>query len=556
MATTLKLIACLHLLYPFFACASSGFLHRPNGHVLTAAQKSTVLAAIENALGEKHRAATEVRLAPLEQMLAPTLNALPKNEYGKLGHRAARYALHRLFVQRHAWFVKGIELTGEMVEGTFQEKLPTEMLQDGVPDQVQTLFEEKLGSHGLDAHEVAVMAATLENLAHAESMERLQAAYRIARVSPSTVSSLALDEVDKLLDIYMAAFVSGMSIEEHEAKNGTHASIVQLASTIYPGFSDVQGFVRRLRNEATSDRSSISSVELTQVITRIGDQYGRWQAYECDDLKKKMLAIEDDGTGRLSLAKFYGAALNQNHWQFSESPDYLRAIGALDESNPENPRVIMTNYILSPSNCVASSNYYQVCCLDECEDLLDHLEREIKAPAATPAQIADLVAAMPSSTSTANRVLPDHLRSRLEDIAASNEGEVPLHGRLFAQWMHHVYPRECPYPHMSGSKRNTMRLDDWEQETGLVSTASAADMNRYVDAAVEGSSQKEITWTDDDEHYVERAAPRFAVLRAFSRFCVVVASVTATGVFLWRLSQTKQIETSLNWDALTKSHYV
>jgi hypothetical protein len=156
----------------------------------------------------------------------------------------------------------------------------------------------------------------------------------------------------------MAAYVTGMNISE-----GISASkLIQHAKAQYPGFSDVQSFSRRVRRESTSDRSSISSVELTQVVTRIGDQYGRWQAYECDDLKKKMLAIEDDGTGRLSLAKFYGAALNDGHWQFSESPDYLRAIGALDESNPENPRVIMTNYILSPSNCVASSSYYQVCC--------------------------------------------------------------------------------------------------------------------------------------------------------------------------------------------------
>jgi hypothetical protein len=548
----LKLIACvLGLLCPFWAYASNGFLkHRPNGQILTAAQKSAVLAAIEDALGEKHRAATEVRLAPLEQMLAPTLDALPKNEHGKFGHRAARYALHRLFVQRHAWFVKGVELTGEMDDGKLPT--PTEMLQDGVPDQVQTLFEEKLGSHGLDAHEVAVMAATLENLAHAESMERLRGAYRVAGVSASSVGSMSLDEIDSLLDVYMAAFVDGTNITGAISAS----QLIQETHERYPGFSDVQSFVRRVRKESTSDRSTISSVELTQVVTRIGDQYGRWQAYECDDLKKKLLAIEDDGTGRLSLAKFYGAALNHGHWQFSESPDYLRAIGALDESNPENPRVIMTNYILSPSNCVASSSYYQVCCLDECEDLLDHIEREIKAPAATPARIAELVTAMPSSTTAANRIIPDQLRLRLENIAAANEGEVPLHGRLFAQWMHHAYPRECPYPHMSGL-HTSVRLDDWEKETGLSSSATEADMKDFIHAAVETPGSSEIIWTDDDEHYVERApATRFTALRSFLRYCVFAALAVATGVFLWQLSQTKRIETSLNWDALTKPHYV
>ena len=32
-----------------------------------------------------------------------------KNELGKLGHTTVRYALHWLFVQRHGWYVKGLE---------------------------------------------------------------------------------------------------------------------------------------------------------------------------------------------------------------------------------------------------------------------------------------------------------------------------------------------------------------------------------------------------------------------------------------------------------------
>ena len=28
---------------------------------------------------------------------------------------------------------------------------------------------------------------------------------------------------------------------------------------------------------------------------------------------------------------------------------------------------------------------------------------------------------------------------------------MPLHGRLFAQWMHHAFPRHCPFPHVSGT---------------------------------------------------------------------------------------------------------
>merc|ERR1719460_1038482 len=42
------------------------------------------------------------------------------------------------------------------------------------------------------------------------------------------------------------------------------------------------------------------------------------------------------------------------------------------------------------------------------------------------------------------------LTSQLEQIAKAHGGKVPIHGRLFAQWLHYAFPRECPFPHKSG----------------------------------------------------------------------------------------------------------
>merc|ERR1719323_3061737 len=42
------------------------------------------------------------------------------------------------------------------------------------------------------------------------------------------------------------------------------------------------------------------------------------------------------------------------------------------------------------------------------------------------------------------------LQQQLEQIAAAHSGEVPLHGRLFAQWLHYAFPRECAFPHKAG----------------------------------------------------------------------------------------------------------
>ena len=84
------------------------------------------------------------------------------------------------------------------------------------------------------------------------------------------------------------------------------------------------------------------------------------------------------------MADFYGEALNNNKWQFSESVGYLRELGALDESDASNPRVIIPNYVQAQSNCIETSAYYSVCCLSECDVLMSELEGRIQAPMASP----------------------------------------------------------------------------------------------------------------------------------------------------------------------------
>ena len=39
-------------------------------------------------------------------------------------------------------------------------------------------------------------------------------------------------------------------------------------------------------------------------------------------------------------------------------------------------------------------------------------------------------------------VLDDFMVSQLQSIAKEHGGQVPIHGRLFAQWLHYVFPRE------------------------------------------------------------------------------------------------------------------
>merc|ERR1719189_495257 len=91
------------------------------------------------------------------------------------------------------------------------------------------------------------------------------------------------------------------------------------------------------------------------------------------------------------------------------------------------------------------------------------LERSIASSAAKPQVIAELVSATPSDTVSAPRGLTAPLRRRLDDIADRHGGRIPIHGRLFAQWMHHAFPNECPYPHTSGSLAAPLSPVEWRQ---------------------------------------------------------------------------------------------
>merc|ERR1719335_64780 len=160
----------------------------------------------------------------------------------------------------------------------------------------------------------------------------------------------------------------------------------------------------------------IDFATLVKVAETVGEQFGKFQDAECKGLKTALLKNEDRGSGRVRLSDFYKPALD-GQWQFQESVGYLRELGTLDESSSDEPRVMVSNYLVSQANCIASSDYYSVCCIDECEDLLGHLERNIAAPEASPAKIAGLVAALPSSSVSAPRSLSTTLRTRLNEIA-------------------------------------------------------------------------------------------------------------------------------------------
>merc|ERR1719454_2562350 len=132
-------------------------------------------------------------------------------------------------------------------------------------------------------------------------------------------------------------------------------------------------------------------VAAVQIVRQIESTWARTTALdECQELKTKLVALEEGtNTGCVRLSDFYNRSLDpKDGWQFKESPAYLKELGALDQSNPNNIRLIIPNYVNAPGNCVPTSKYYMACCINECEELQVHIERELERPDGSPEDIA------------------------------------------------------------------------------------------------------------------------------------------------------------------------
>mmetsp|Transcript_10506 Transcript_10506/g.19014 ORF Transcript_10506/g.19014 Transcript_10506/m.19014 type:complete len:561 (+) Transcript_10506:81-1763(+) len=506
--------------------------------------EDTLVSEILGILSGSMHSVVEDRLREITEALEPTYVTLPKNSQGCLDHGTVRYALHRLFVRRHAMQIKGLEPEGR----AWHEMSQQEMLQDWVPAYVQDLFERRLDSRGLCLRELAILASTLEHLIHDDAVMRLQVAYE--GHSLSTTGLISQEALERVVETQMVLFIIGVN-----ASHVTPEQVKLVYSQIgqaYGSWPRTQAFLRDVESDVLQHASlpgaepGISFDLALKVVEEAGERYGAWQDGDCKEMKASLVSIADgNNSGRVLLRDFYANAL-AGAMHFSERPEYLRELGALDESDADRPKVIIVNYINSPTNCVHSSSIYSICCMDECEALLAHVEKSIAEPEGDPQQIADVVAGLSTNTVEAPRTLPAGLLTRLEEVAERNGGRVPLHGRLFAQWMHHAFPNECPFPHLSGETR-PMLSKDWSEATGHVSfKASTEEMEELIEPVpesadrsrdVEGREQCLLPWSEVEELVAPPAADKQKLLGRYAvgPAIAISAALFSTAVTLRRL---------------------
>eukprot|EP00927_Polykrikos_kofoidii_P054836 TRINITY_DN49192_c0_g1_i1.p1 TRINITY_DN49192_c0_g1~~TRINITY_DN49192_c0_g1_i1.p1 ORF type:complete len:558 (-),score=96.63 TRINITY_DN49192_c0_g1_i1:99-1772(-) len=411
----------------------------------------------------------ETHVESLEEALRPLFRSLQADEHGVLGHMASRYALHRLFMQRYSWHVRGLE-PGASAAVTAESLQYLNFSLDSAavwPSFLQDNLEQLRGGSGLSLRDVAALAATLEDLVRQDTIDRLGKIYRMNDIS--TDALLSKVEVETVIGAYFVLYEKAMYmadsmteetlLEKQERAFRTHRFKKLIDPWLHGVVADVAG-----KRGANLDAASFGLLE--DIADEVGKRFHQVRALECETMKRTFVSMERK-PGRVRLSDFYNKS-RSSKWEFSESVSYLRALGTLDETNASNILVLSTNYIMAMPQCLQASTIYSVCCTNQCESLMSELEAELQGPTATPTKLAQIVSKQVSL------VLSEKMKYRLESIAKENGGLVPIHGRLFAQWMHHAFPRDCPFPQKMGESQ-PMTPDEWMKATGSLNAQSSEE---------------------------------------------------------------------------------
>jgi len=546
--------------------------------------------AVSSALGDGH-GFKEGKLLAIRQVLQPMWNSILKGSNGRIERRLLRYIVNRYFMQQHYISMVGLEF-----EAMDSSRSEVALLMEHAPMYVKSVLEGRGAQHGFSLEDAVGMVAALERLVVNSGSEVLDDIYE--SMSLKLTSSLTRPELSVAVRKFIIRWMIG---DDPEIVDLLEANATLLKES-FSDWNSIEAFAEgRIRtfiheHEVLASSGHVGAVtkkpahgafnpfreifsfqDAEAVVGGIATNFGRFWETECASIKDLLVTMDPDATGRIKLSTFYNTAMN-GEWRFSESKEYLRQLGALDESSSwKGPQVIIPNYLQGASNCIVSTPHYRVCCAHECEDFLGELELAVGSPVGSLELISALVDKMTVNLNDETAKLTPSLISQLGRINDVHGGHIPLHGRLFAQWLHYVFPRECPYPHKAGVAK--MKAPS---EFGDNYLASHADMKDHVDqeqrltnpsGMVEAVNEDGESWMSQWSHeeellsdYAHLAAPwegsRIAGAMFFIAACIVSALVLwfrkgqddATGFYTIKAASSER--RFLPFGAASKDHLV
>jgi hypothetical protein len=462
---------------------------------------NTVLAGIQSDLTQTEAA---------KKVLAPMWNTMPKIN-GRVDRRSLRHFAYRYYMQTSSLLVRGFEPTRQVNNSHWGA---ADVLSQMVPAYVESVLESQHKSQeGFTMKDTIDLIMTLDRMIFESQGTLLDLVFKNQQLDHD--ASLSMAGIEKVVEEYMLRWMVDLDEADYELLLSNHTIAEEVLPNYRPLLEFIEGRVktlkfnrerlppkRRTRDVMLNMYNYEDAHHLVGVIAKSFSSF--WQQSECGSIKMHLISMDKHNTGRVPLARFYDQGISAE-WRFGESTDYLRDLGALDETSTfMGPQVIIPNYLKAASNCFVQTAHYLICCPNDCEALLSDIELRIMEPSATPSTILNVVENMTLQLTLEEEVLPNldnNLVGQLEQIAMKNNGLVPLHGRLFAQWMHYVFPRECPFPHKMGTVSTITPAEYGTQYTAAESEMKELASNASMLNVTVGKEafQWMSQWSEDEE---------------------------------------------------------
>jgi len=503
-----------------FACAAvpgvqaDAFLKHgaENGLVSMAVRSEELQAALGSVMGcnggpGANDEGEAQRIELVRQRIGPVWRTLPKMQDDRVEWRFVRYTAHRHFMHRFGMMVRGLEPQIQVNTSNAGEA-------DVLSLEAPALAAQLAGSskHGFSLQDAAVMIAALEQLLFDSDGVVLEKVYKKKGLKTSDLQSR--EQLQALMVDYTVYWMLG------DDQEGAHLLLRdrKMLDEHIPHWQAIMGMVQgtvralefnrqrapRLGAAHTTFHQKYSFEDALEVAGNVGRNFAFFWESQCQDIKTSLLALDDTGSGRVRLPDFYGAN-KEGEWRFGESEEYLRELGALDETSTwRGKQVIVSNYMQAVSNCIVTRPHYLVCCINECEEMMGYIEEAIAAPVGLVDDVMRIAETLTNGDDQKAK-LDESLRGQLYKIAANHGGKVPLHGRLFAQWLHFAFPSECPFPHIAGNSAARTPLqfgDSFTVSEDEVHARVAADaVNRDLQEAPNVSTDQwqMSQWSEEEE---------------------------------------------------------
>jgi hypothetical protein len=471
-------------------------------------------------------------LRQVMQAMNPTFQVLPKMKDGGLSHSATTYLVHEYFTRHFQWHIRGMGPDAHNMKPNVAPLHEASILQDKAPELVENLLRARENGHGLTIKDAAAMATTLHTLVRQDAVTLLEKAYELLGY-PLLHRIAGRQLIETILAFAYTAGGQTQHPKEFFWQRIAKPSQFMLQFALNSvNIAETLAFQQRHRSNPFIPRT-YGFDDLLDIIQRVLEEFGFWQDASCRTMKQHLIRLDPKGAGRVPLGLFY-AQPDMGSYRFSESIEYLRQTGALDESIKETPQILMSNYILGPGNCFSSSTYFQFCCINDCSSLMAAIEARVTDSEVEPLLLIDTVAnasfEVTTEPSDEKIQFSQPLVEKLHQVAARHGGKVPIHGRLFAQWLHFAFPKECPYPHLPVDQPSNGALT----ASDFSVAADPEEMQRHIAASGGQSSEPSLAQWTDDELLSLLDPPSESNFRIYLRIFAIGLAFSATAATLFK----------------------